>query len=984
MEPKKQITQYLKKAVLAQADRCLDFKNDEFYKISKQEFFTGAIDPNITIKLFANNKPEEPKDKKEKEKIDEILYVILAVKVIRTIQEGSQKKEEQQEDLTGIYFIPAMLNKDKSILLPSIEDNKLPWFPREFLKPMIEPELAIGDNTIYEQTLSDGIHHIYDIFSWEDYLKFCIEIYEETTKCKFDEDYIYNLNGKKDKIQLEDNIYIFPDKTINPTYSIKALYENILNAEKEMPLYENFIKLEEIKNEKIQENTIQNRKMHLGQMGGKYGLSDSQREGINNFNNQKHGEILAIKGPPGTGKTTLIQSIVANEYVKRALREDMPPLIVASSTNNQAVTNIIESFGKIQRQYTNNNLETRWIEKVNSFAVYFPSKGKMRKAKEKNFQYTDNKGNFFVTDVEKEENLKKSKEKFIKEAERIFGTIENSNNSISIYKNKIHNRLKRIHQMQNELIEIVDFFESLKIKNVEEYLKLQQESIDRIKNSKKEIEERVMFWNSKYEELPVLWKLLKCLNRYKTKISNRLKIFVEENEIFETDLLDITYIEEYYSKIIQNKNTEIRRMQSIIQKVQESKEKYENIIKELEKYDMIKNDMRKNKIITDKNELDSWLDTHTRYIAFWISVHYYEARWLEGENQLSEKQKRTNFENVIKKYYQRLALITPCMVMTFYMLPKQFEVWDGTRKTYLYNTIDLLIVDEAGQASTEIAACSFALAKKAVVFGDEYQIPPVWGIERALDKSLAIQEKVISNQNEFEFLEKYGITASSSNVMKVACKSCKYEKYGEKGLLLTEHRRCFDDIIEYCNNLVYNGKLNHLRGNKRGDNREDLFPKMGYKKIESLHSQKVGTSRINVEEAFGIANWIKENYVRIFEYYKDVNPNNVIGIVTPFKAQAATLRNALKHVLPQEVSSKITAGTIHVFQGGERKIIIMSTTYGKDEGCFFIDNNKSLMNVAVSRAEDSFLVFGNLECLKDEVGCPSGLLKEYVKGSNIE
>ena len=62
----------------------------------------------------------------------------------------------------------------------------------------------------------------------------------------------------------------------------------------------------------------------------------------------------------------------------------------------------------------------------------------------------------------------------------------------------------------------------------------------------------------------------------------------------------------------------------------------------------------------------------------------------------------------------------------------------------------------------------------------------------------------------------------------------------------------------------------------------------------------------------------------------------------------------------------------------------MSTTYGKDEGCFFIDNNKSLMNVAVSRAEDSFLVFGNIECLKDEVTCPSGLLKHCIKDNKIE
>ena len=64
MKLKKEITEYLKKVVLAQVDRCIDFKNDEFYKISKEEFFSGTIDPNITIKLFANNKSEEGKEKR--------------------------------------------------------------------------------------------------------------------------------------------------------------------------------------------------------------------------------------------------------------------------------------------------------------------------------------------------------------------------------------------------------------------------------------------------------------------------------------------------------------------------------------------------------------------------------------------------------------------------------------------------------------------------------------------------------------------------------------------------------------------------------------------------------------------------------------------------------------------------------------------------------------------------------------------------------
>ena len=77
IEENQRITNYLRKAVLAQVDKAIDFKNEEFYKISRESFKTGNIDVEITLKLFENNKKElqkgDEKDDDEKN-IDENLW----------------------------------------------------------------------------------------------------------------------------------------------------------------------------------------------------------------------------------------------------------------------------------------------------------------------------------------------------------------------------------------------------------------------------------------------------------------------------------------------------------------------------------------------------------------------------------------------------------------------------------------------------------------------------------------------------------------------------------------------------------------------------------------------------------------------------------------------------------------------------------------------------------------------------------------------
>ena len=80
--------------------------------------------------------------------------------------------------------------------------------------------------------------------------------------------------------------------------------------------------------------------------------------------------MLAVNGPPGTGKTTLLRSVVANLWTQAALDEAEPPLIVAASNNNQAVTNILESFAKVDEAGLDERLMGRWLPEVASYGLY--------------------------------------------------------------------------------------------------------------------------------------------------------------------------------------------------------------------------------------------------------------------------------------------------------------------------------------------------------------------------------------------------------------------------------------------------------------------------------------------------------------------------------------------------------------------------------------------------------------------------------------
>lgn len=1003
-------TQYLKDAVSVKS--YIDFSGDNYEEIPVTDLKVGKLTEDITTQLIELSN-------KTKNCNNENISVII---IPKSLPKRIINPDTNDQFPLGVLYIPAVLSKEGKLSPPDFE-RKAPWFPRDILLPFNLQKTAIG---IWKEYPTTPVAQK-DYISWESYFEAIQKFYEKIVKVSWDSENINNLlNSENVTLLLDNTVYIIIDQTVDAKPPIRKLYEKLMQKDiPDVPLYRKLLDGDK-RNEEIPYpvTSIECMKKHVGQMGGKYPISVSQRESMNHFHALQKGEVLAVSGPPGTGKTTLLQSIVADKLVAHALKKDNPPVIVVTSTNNQAVTNVIDSFAKIPMTGICPELEKRWITKADGFAMYFPSQQSLQSAQKKGYLCTSRKGEYDISEIESEENRETALKLFLDSCSAYFKqTLATSQEIIP----KIHDKLKQCIGIENNILNRLQEIQN--VIGTSTYLTYQnnlQQEINKLKgevsslendieSKKKQIqsfEKRFEDWQEYYEAIPRYIRLFShFLKVYRKRLTTRLcmHLNLEENKVLK-DIVTFEDIQQYYwlkkeellekcdelKTNLREVNTKIGKVESVVFELNRKasnlrdylyslKESFslDILYTSLKKEDERKKELERRKRVIEEVDIkgiNELLDMTLRYVAFWLAVHYYEAKWLFEDIGLSEKQQKCCYLNIQEKRFRRMAMLTPCMVMTFFKLPSVFET-DRSKSeeaSYLFNYIDLLIVDEAGQVSPEVALPSFALAKQALVVGDEEQIPPVWEVKPDADVTLACEHKLIKNNTEYVQLQESGLNCSESSLMKVATQACRFQKDGYKGLFLCEHRRCYNEIIEFCNKLVYKGRLKPCRGSLLQDKENILsteFPAMGHLQVDVSKSERRGSSRYNKVEAASIVQWIEQHAAMLLSAYpKKDSIDKIIGIITPFKAQAA----AINKLLPSHLK-KIRVGTIHTFQGAECPIIILSTVYGSQDGCFFIEKNRSLMNVAVSRAEDFFFVFGSMKCLSTSETDTSGLLRAMTK-----
>lgn len=362
-------------------------------------------------------------------------------------------------------------------------------------------------------------------------------------------------------------------------------------------------------------------------------------------------------------------------------------------------------------------------------------------------------------------------------------------------------------------------------------------------------------------------------------------------------------------------------------------------------------------------------DVGARNNMFKLATHYWEGRWLlEASSRTQNTENRQRRLDVGRTAWERRAMITPAFVGTLAMIPRFFPL---SHREPEVPSVDVLICDEAGQIPTELGAPCLMLARKALIVGDCQQLEPFWTVQPHVDRANLIAERLLSARDEegWARLSERGILASNGSLMKLALNSARHSEAGQRGILLSDQRRSVPELVEFSNTLAYEGKLRA----KRRELSQRVLPAFGYVHVPG-RMQSNGTSRENRIEARELIQWLLEREESLKSFYQANSLVDVVAIISPFAAQHREIRRLLP-----ERWQKMIVGTVGGLQGAERPVILFSAVYdGSYEETYFFDRGPNMLNVAVSRARDSFIVFANTTIFDSEALIPSGILSRFL------
>ena len=314
---------------------------------------------------------------------------------------------------------------------------------------------------------------------------------------------------------------------------------------------------------------------------------------------------------------------------------------------------------------------------------------------------------------------------------------------------------------------------------------------------------------------------------------------------------------------------------------------------------------------------------------------------------LVANRKRLQTNILEEEDFRPLLEAFPCWCVTTYAVSDSLPLKPGM--------FDVAIIDEASQC--DIASCFPILfrAKRAVIVGDDKQLPHLSFLEKAKEQS---------------FLSQYGIPDKYQLMWRFRTNSMfdLADYYSMNSVMLDEHFRSLPPIINFSNHEFYNDRIRVMRKDKPDENVLEL--------VEVVDGKVDFDATRNLPEIEAL---VKRLHEIIIEDERK-NPDNpvTVGIISPFRAQVEQLKVSISKVLSDYMIKKhqIEIGTAHTFQGDERDIMMISWAVADNsytQSLMFMQK-ANLFNVAITRGRNKVINFVS----RNPRELPDGHFRNYV------
>jgi len=345
------------------------------------------------------------------------------------------------------------------------------------------------------------------------------------------------------------------------------------------------------------------------------------------------------------------------------------------------------------------------------------------------------------------------------------------------------------------------------------------------------------------------------------------------------------------------------------------------------------------------NELNNKQNEKTRKEADLKEKQLFERFDCQLKNFISELINKINaLEQEMQKEMQekldeaKLAILKEKQIIATTNLRTYNKVFESIN-------FDLVIMDEAGAIDLPGAVLPFLKGNKFILLGDPEQLPPI-----LVDRPPEIRRLVEQNHGlRLSIFERFYESNHGDNQV----------------VMLTTQYRMKSEIADFVSSYFYGGRLNTPSeveiDEKLRECRDDI--------ISNRYSMVCSPRRFWTDYESGSAfSTVEIDFVKkIIEKFKREYGERIseeIAIISPYRAQIDRIEDEILD---------IECGTVHTFQGQEKSIIIFATANyrkSKNSGFGYLlegPASRNLLNVAVSRAKEKFIIIGSEELF---VGVP--------------